>query len=120
VPLSPRNAASCAGFLAALAVAAGGLLSGGAVDGGSAASAAPASASPVADGGPRNLEAEAASGDVGRMIAVVRETVDCLRTNGYRPGDPQVEGQSVVIAGWNPPLDSPTGRATEACSFPDR
>jgi hypothetical protein len=117
--LSHRHAVVAVGS-AALAVAAGGLAAGRAGPDGSARAAGAPSATAVSDSGPRNLEAEAASGDIGRMLAVVQQAVDCLRADGYRPGDPRVQGQSVVIAGWNPSLDSPAGRATDACSFPDR
>jgi hypothetical protein len=119
VSRSPHRATAGAVLIVALAAVAAGLASGRAVAGGSTPAATPAVAS-APDTGARNLEAEAASGDVERMLAVVRKAVDCLRANGYPAGDPQVHGRSVVIAGWNPPLDSPAGRATDACSFPDR
>jgi hypothetical protein len=118
VSLAPRHAAA-RGFVAALAVASAGLGSARALADGSTRAAGARSTSTNLGAAPRNLEAEAASGDIGRMLAVVQDAVDCLRANGYRPGDPQVQGQSVVIAGWNPPLDSAAGRATEDCSFPD-
>jgi hypothetical protein len=117
VALTPRHAR---GFLAVLAVASAAFGSARALADGSSRPAGGPPISTNPGSAPRNLEAEAATGDIGRMLAVVQDAVDCLRANGYRPGDPQVQGQSVVIAGWNPPLDSAAGRATEDCSFPDR
>ena len=72
------------------------------------------------DSGPRNPAGEAASGNPPAMLAVVQDAVDCLRARGFHPGDAQIQGPNVVIADWNPPLDSPAGRATEECSFPVR
>ena len=74
----------------------------------------------AADGGPRNREAEAATGDIDAMRAVVQDIVDCLRAKGFHPGDPEVHGRSVLIADWSPGWDSVAGRATEECSFPTR
>jgi hypothetical protein len=74
----------------------------------------------VGDGAPRNLEAEAATGDIDAMRAVVQDIVDCLRAKGFHPGDPEVRGSSVLIADWNPGWDSTAGRATEECAFPSR
>lgn len=74
----------------------------------------------ITDDGPRNPAAEAATGDTQAMLAIVQAAVDCLRAKGFHPGDPQVQGQNVVIAGWAPAWDSPAGRATDACSFPVR
>jgi hypothetical protein len=72
------------------------------------------------DAGPRNPAAEAASGNPPAMRAVVQDAVDCLRARGFHPGDAQIQGSNVVIADWNPPMDSAAGRATEECSFPVR
>ena len=67
---------------------------------------------------PRNREAEAATGDVDAMRAVVQEIVDCLRAKGFHPGDPEVHGDSVLIGDWDPGWDSVAGRATHDCAFP--
>jgi hypothetical protein len=72
----------------------------------------------LGDGGPRNREAEAATGDIDAMAAVVQDIVDCLRAKGFRPGDPEVHGDSVLIGDWNPGWDSVGGRATQECTFP--
>jgi hypothetical protein len=74
----------------------------------------------VADDGPRNLEAEAATGDIDAMRAVVQDIVDCLRANGFHPGDPEVRGESVLIGDWNPGWDSAAAHATRECAFPTR
>jgi len=70
--------------------------------------------------GPRNPAAEAATGDTEEMLAVVQEVVDCLRSKGFDPGDPEVQGENVVIANWDPVWDSPAGRADRECAFPVR
>jgi hypothetical protein len=80
---------------------------------------AAATAGPGA-GGPRNHAAEAATGDLDAMRAVVQDIVDCLRAKGFHPGDPEVRGDSVLIADWNPGWESVAGRATEDCAFPTR
>jgi len=80
----------------------------------------PAATVELVDEGPRNPEAEAATGDIDAMRAVVQEIVDCLRAKGFHTGDPEVSGDSVLIGGWNPEWDSAAGRATEECSFPTR
>ena len=68
---------------------------------------------------PRNRAAEAATGDIDAMRAVVQDIVDCLRAKGYEPGDPVVvHGDSVLIGDWNPGWDSAAGRATHECTFP--
>jgi len=72
----------------------------------------------VGDGGPRNLDAEAATGDIDAMRAVVQDIVDCLRAKGFHPGDPEVHGDSVLIADWIHGWDSAAGRATHECAFP--
>jgi len=54
------------------------------------------------------------------MLAVVQEVVDCLRSKGFDPGDPEVQGENVVIANWDPVWDSPAGRADRECAFPVR
>lgn len=69
------------------------------------------------DDGPRNPAGEAATGDTDAMVAVVRAVVDCLRSKGFEPGDPEVRGKNVVIAHWNPAWDSPGGRADRECFF---
>jgi hypothetical protein len=74
----------------------------------------------IQDDGPRNAAAEAATGDTDAMLAIVQDIVDCLRAEGLRPGDARVDGHNVVIADWNPALDSAAGRATRECSFPAR
>jgi hypothetical protein len=71
-----------------------------------------------ADVGPRNREAEAATGDIDAMRAVVQDIVDCLRAKGFHPGDPAVRGRSVLIADWSHGWDSVAGRATHECAFP--
>jgi hypothetical protein len=122
--LSPRRFARGVLVVAALAAVALALGSGrnpvSASSGVARSEAAAAVAVAVAGEGPRNLKAEAASGAIEQMVAVVQETVDCLRAKGYSPGDPVVRGQSVVINAWNPSFESAAGQATEACSFPDR
>ena len=71
------------------------------------------------DGAPRNRAAEAATGDIDAMRAVVQDIVDCLRAKGYHPGDPEVvHGDSVLIGDWSPGWDSAAGRATHECAFP--
>jgi hypothetical protein len=80
-----------------------------------------AAAAAADDGGPRNRAAEAATGDIDAMRAVVQDIVDCLRAQGFHPGDPQVvHGDSVLIADWNPGWDSVADRATRECAFPTR
>lgn len=69
------------------------------------------------DSGPRNPAGEAATGDTEAMVAVVQAVVDCLRSKGFDPGDPEVQGENVVIADWNPGWDSAAGRADRACFF---
>jgi hypothetical protein len=69
---------------------------------------------------PRNLRAEAASGDTRAMLAVVSEWVSCLRAKGYDPGDAEVRGTNVVITDWNPGWNTPAMRAEHECAFPDR
>jgi hypothetical protein len=78
----------------------------------------PAGLVDTGDGQPRNRAAEAATGDIGAMRAVVQDIVDCLRAKGYHPGDPEVRGDSVLIGDWNPGWDSAAGRATHECTFP--
>ena len=70
------------------------------------------------DDGPRNPAAEAATGDTRAMLAVVQDTVDCLRAMGFQPGDARVEAQNVIIADWNPAPGSAAWRADEECAFP--
>jgi hypothetical protein len=77
-------------------------------------------AAQVTDDGPRNPAAEAATGDTQAMLAVVQDVVDCLRVKGFHPGDPQVQGENVVIAEWDPAWESPAGRADRECAFPMR
>jgi hypothetical protein len=115
--LSRRHFTAGALIVAGLAVSLG-LASGRTAVGASRGAARAAAA--VAGEGPRNLKAEAASGDNQQMVAVLQEAVDCLRAKGYSPGDPMVRGRSVVIDAWNPSFDSVAGQATESCSFPDR
>jgi hypothetical protein len=75
----------------------------------------------LADGGPRNRAAEAATGDIDAMREVVQDIVDCLRAQGFHPGDPEVvHGDSVIIADWSPGWDSAADRATHECAFPTR
>jgi hypothetical protein len=74
----------------------------------------------VADDGPRNPAAEAATGDPDAMRAVVQGVVDCLRAKGWHPGDPQVQGANVVIADWEPAWGSAAWRADEECAFSAR
>jgi hypothetical protein len=81
---------------------------------------APAASAQDQDVGPRNPAGEAATGDTEAMLAVVQEVVDCLRSKGLDPGDPEVQGKNVVIADWNPVWDSPDGRADRECFFPVR
>ena len=52
----------------------------------------------LSDVEPRNREAEAATGHIDAMRAVVQDIVDCLRAKGFHPGDPEVRGRSVLIA----------------------
>ena len=66
---------------------------------------------------PRNLAAEAATGDVDAMRAVVQDIVDCLREKGLNPGDAEVRGASVAIGDWNPAWGSAADRATHDCAF---
>jgi hypothetical protein len=84
-----------------------------------AAGAAAGAATPSVDG-PRNLRAEAASGDTQAMLAVVSEWVGCLRAKGYDPGDAEVRGTNVVITDWNPGWNTPAWHAEHECAFPDR
>lgn len=72
------------------------------------------------DDGPRSPIGEAATGDRAAMLAVVQDVVDCLRSRGFDPGDPEAQGENVVIADWDPAWDSPGGRADRECSFPER
>src|SRR3954447_11628619 len=120
--LLPRRFTRGALVVAALAAVSLGLASGRSAVGASSgvARSGAAAAAAVAHDGPRNLKGEAASGVIEQMVAVVQQTVDCLRAKGYSPGDPVVRGESVVISAWNPSFESAAGKATEACSFPDR
>jgi hypothetical protein len=68
----------------------------------------------------RNLDAEAATGDIDAMRAVVQDIVDCLRAKGFHPGDPEAHGDSVLIGDWIHGWDSAAGRATHECAFPTR
>jgi hypothetical protein len=77
-----------------------------------------AASAKVADDGPRNVAGESATGDTEAMRDIVQDVVDCLRAKGFHPGDPEVRGSNVVIAGWNPDLDSAAGRADHECAFP--
>ena len=118
MPLSHRRAHRLVVVLVALAV---GLLTtvvtgAGAPDSGSP----PSAAVHIQDDGPRNPEAQAATGDTNAMLAVVQDALDCLRENGFHPGDPRVNGQNVVTPDWNPAPDSLAGRATSDCFFPVR
>jgi hypothetical protein len=79
---------------------------------------APEGGLPTGDDGPRNLRAEAATGDTEAMRSVVQEIVTCLRAQGFHPGDAEIRGPNVVIAGWNPDMDSVAGRADQECAFP--
>jgi hypothetical protein len=86
---------------------------------GSLATVATGTGAPV-DDGPRSPAGEAATGDREAMVAVVQDVVDCLRSKGFAPGDPEVQGKNVVIADWDPVWDSPGGRADRECAFPLR
>jgi hypothetical protein len=70
--------------------------------------------------GPRSPMGEAATGDRAAMLAVVQDVVDCLRSKGFDPGDPEVQGKNVVIVDWDPVWDSAGGRADRKCFFPVR
>jgi hypothetical protein len=72
------------------------------------------------DDGPRSPAGEAATGDTEAMLAVVQDGVDCLRSRGFHPGDPVVQGKNVVITDWDPVWDSPAARAERECFFPVR
>jgi hypothetical protein len=74
----------------------------------------------VQDDGPRNPAAVAASGDTRAMLVVVQDIVDCLRAQGWHPGDARVDGPNVVISDWNPTWDSAADRATRECAFPEQ
>jgi hypothetical protein len=117
MPLSPRRAASLVVVLAALA--AGALAMPGTVTG-ARESGWPAATVQDQDDGPRNPAGEAATGDTQAMLAVVQAIVDCLRSKGFDPGDPEVRGQNVVIADWYPDWDSSAWRADRECFVPPR
>jgi hypothetical protein len=117
MPLSHRRTPRLLVVLAALA--AGSLATAGTVTG-ARDSGSPAAAVQNQDDGPRNPVGEAATGDTDAMLAVVQAIVDCLRSKGFDPGDPEVRGKNVVIADWYPDWDSPAGRADRQCFFPPR
>jgi hypothetical protein len=118
MPLSHRRAPRLVVMLAAVTVGSVATVVTAASAGDSGA--APAASAQIHDNGPRNPAAEAATGDTDAMLAVEQDVVRCLRSKGFDPGDPYVQGENVVIADWNPVWDSAGGRADRECAFPVR
>lgn len=118
MPLSHRRAPRLVAVLVALAA---GLLATAVTVSAARDSGSPRGATLQAqDDGPRSPAGEAATGDAEAMLAVAQDVVDCLRSKGLDPGDPEVQGENVVIADWDPVWDSHAGRADRECSFPVR